>query len=125
MMMSIMLLMGIVTLSAQSADVPGDLISAFDAGNSSAINNYLAPHIELAIGDKNDIYSKQQASGIINDFFKSKRTSSFEVLHKGNKDAATFVIGILKTSAGTFRVTLYMQGSSLLIQKLRIDSSND
>lgn len=125
MLMSMMLICGVTTLSAQSADVPADLISAFDAGNASAINNYLAPHIELAIGDKNDIYSKQQASGIINDFFRSKRNVSFDMLHKGNKDAATFVVGVLKTSAGTFRVTLYMQGSSPLIQKLRIDSSNE
>jgi len=81
----------------------------------------------LVVDDKNDIYSKQQASGIITDFFRSKKINSFNVLHKGNKDAASFVIGTLKTSTGTFRVYVLTrkQGATPLIQQLRIESTNE
>jgi len=116
-----------LNIYAQQTEVPTAIISALNTGNSSELTAYLAPHIELVVDDKNDIYSKQQASGIITDFFRSKRINSFNVLHKGNKDAASFVIGTLKTSTGTFRVYVLTrkQGATPLIQQLRIESTNE
>jgi hypothetical protein len=87
----------------------------------------LGANVELVIGAKNDVFSKQQASGIINDFFRSNKVNSFQVLHKGNKDNANFAIGTLKTSSGNYRVYVLTrkQGATPLIQQLRIESSND
>lgn len=113
--------------AAQSNEISSDIIAALDEGNASEINANLGPNVELVIGNKNDVFSKQQASGIINDFFRTNKVTSFQVLHKGNKDAASFAIGTLKTSGGNFRVYVLTrkQGASPLIQQLRIESSND
>jgi hypothetical protein len=114
-------------IAAQSNEISSDIISALDEGNSSDINSFLGANVELVIGNKNDVFSKQQASGIINDFFRTNKVSSFQVIHKGNKDTASFAIGTLKTSGGNFRVYVLTrkQGSTPLIQQLRIESSND
>lgn len=113
--------------AAQTNEISSDIIAALDEGNASEINANLGPNVELVIGNKNDVFSKQQASGIINDFFRTNKVTSFQVLHKGNKDAASFAIGTLKTSGGSFRVYVLTrkQGASPLIQQLRIESSND
>ena len=113
--------------AAQTNEISSEIIAALDEGNASEINANLGPNVELVIGNKNDVFSKQQASGIINDFFRTNKVSSFQVLHKGNKDAASFAIGTLKTSGGNFRVYVLTrkQGTSPLIQQLRIESSND
>ncbi len=114
-------------VNAQSNEISSEIISALNDGNSSVINSNLSANVELVIGNKNDVFSKQQASGIINDFFRTNKVSSFQVIHKGNKDAASFAIGTLKTSGGSFRVYVLTrkQGSTPLIQQLRIESSND
>ena len=73
--------------------------------------------------NKNDVFSKPQATEIIADFFRKNKVNSFQLLHKGNKDAASFVIGTLKTSTGNFR--LYVLTRKNEIQQLRIEPSND
>jgi len=108
---------------AQSADVPADIITALNEGNSSQLSVRLNTNVELVIDTKNDVFSKQQASGIIADFFKKNRVISFQLLHKGNKDAANFVIGTLKTANGNFRVYVLTRKNE--IQQLRIELSND
>ncbi|MEI7504319.1 MAG: DUF4783 domain-containing protein, partial [Paludibacter sp.] len=65
----------------------------------------------------------QQATGIISDFFRKKRVNGFAMLHKRNKDAASFVIGTLKTASGTYRVYVLTRKNE--IQQLRIEPSND
>lgn len=114
-------------LVAQSAEIPSEIVSALDDGNAAQINAHLSANVELVIGNKNDVFSKQQASGIINDFFQSLKVQSFQVIHKGNKDAASFAIGTLKTSIGNYRVYVLTrkQGATPLIQQLRIESSNE
>lgn len=112
---------------AQSSDVPSEIVSALNQGDATKISEYLNSNVELVIGNKNDVFSKQQASGIIADFFKTNRVSSFKVLHKGNKEAASFAIGELKTSTGMYRVYVLTRKNEnqAVIQQLRIEPSND
>jgi len=108
---------------AQTSEVPADIITALNEGNSGQISIKLNNNVELVIDSKNDVFSKQQASGIIADFFKKNHVISFQLLHKGNKDAASFVIGTLKTVNGNFRVYVLTRKNE--IQQLRIEPSND
>lgn len=110
-------------VAAQKAEVPAGVISALNKGDAGELSSYLNTNVELVIENKNDVFSRQQASGIIADFFRKNRTTGFRVLHQGNKDAASFAIGILKTSTGIFRV--YVLTRNNLIQQLRIEPSND
>ncbi|OIP83355.1 MAG: hypothetical protein AUK44_05485 [Porphyromonadaceae bacterium CG2_30_38_12] len=120
---SLLLIFTSFNIMAQSNEVSSDIIAALDNGNSSQINVYLSENVELAIGNKNDVFSKPQASSIISDFFRNNKVSSFQLLHKGNKDAANFAIGTLKTASGSYRV--YILTRKQLIQQLRIESTND
>ena len=110
-------------VEAQSSEVPSEIISALNEGDASQLSTYLNANVELVIDNKNDVFSKQQASGIISDFFRKNRVSSFQLLHKGNKDLASFAIGMLKTSNGNYRVYVLTRKNE--IQQLRIEPSND
>lgn len=113
----------ILVIEAQSSEVPSEIISALNDGNSSQLSGYLNANVELVIDNRNDVFSKQQASGIIADFFRKNHVNSFQLLHKGNKDLASFAIGMLKTSDGNYRVYLLTRKNE--IQQLRIEPSND
>jgi hypothetical protein len=117
------LLFGLGQLQAQSSEVPSQIISALNDGNAGQLSNYLNTNVELVVEAKNDVFSKQQATGIITDFFRTKRVSGFQIIHQGNKDAASFAIGTLKTSNGNYRV--YVLTRKSIIQQLRIEPSND
>jgi len=112
-----------ILVNAQSNEVSSEIISALNEGNSSQLSENLNTNVELVIDSKNDVFSKQQASGIIADFFRKNHVNSFQLLHKGNKDAASFAIGVLKTSSGNFRVYILTRRNE--IQQLRIEPSND
>lgn len=110
-------------IEAQNSEVSQEIITALNEGNASQLSAHLNANIELVIENKNDVYSKQQATGIITDFFRRNPANSFQLLHKGNKDAASFAIGVLKTSSGSFRVYVLTRKNE--IQQLRIEPSND
>lgn len=110
-------------VDAQNSEVSTDIISALNNGDASKLSSRLNANVELVIENKNDVFSRQQAAGIIADFFRKNPVSSFQLLHKGNKDAASFAIGILKTSSGSFRVYVLTRKNE--IQQLRIEPSND
>jgi hypothetical protein len=121
--LSLCLVCAVPAIHAQSAEVSSDIISAIGSGNASQLSEYLNDNVELVIENKNDVFSKQQATGIIADFFRKNKANSFQLLHKGNKDAASFAIGMLKTSTGTYRVYVLTRKNE--IQQLRIEPSND
>lgn len=122
-LLSFGLLFGVTLLQAQSSEVPSGIITALSDGNAGNLSGYLNDNVELVIGNQNDVFSKQQATGIIADFFRKNRVNSFDVLHKGNKDAASFVIGTLKTGSGNYRVYVLTRKGE--IQQLRIETSNE
>ena len=117
------LLCVIPLVEAQNSEVSSDIIAALNDGDASQLSAHLNANVELVIDNKNDVFSKQQAAGIIADFFRKNPVNSFQLLHKGNKDAASFAIGILKTSSGSFRVYVLTRKNE--IQQLRIEPSND
>lgn len=122
------LLLGVVFLGfAQSNDVPPEIVSAIESGDAARISSFLNNNVELVVENKNDVYSKQQATSIITDFFRNKRVTSFQVIHKGNKDASIFFIANMRTNSGIFRVYVLTRrtGNQNLIQQLRIEPSND
>ncbi len=122
-MLSLFMFCAAPLLEAQSSEVPSAVISALNEGNAGQLSAYLNANVELVIDNKNDVFSKQQATGIITDFFRKNPAKSFQLLHNGNKDSASFAIGTLKTSTGNFRVYVLTRKNE--IQQLRIEPSND
>ena len=87
---------------AQNADVPNEITAALNSGDANKLAGWLNTNVELVIGDKNDVYSKQHAIAIISDFFRNNSVQSFQVLHKGNREAASFVTGEVLVVDGGF-----------------------
>jgi hypothetical protein len=121
------LFLGLSVGYAQSGEAPDEIVAALDNGDASKLSSFFISNVNLVIGTKNDFYSKQQASGIITDFFRNNKVNSFNVIHVVPKDAVTVVIGNLKTSGGIYRVYVYTRkaGAHSVIEQLRIENSND
>ncbi|VBB46747.1 conserved exported hypothetical protein [uncultured Paludibacter sp.] len=117
----------IQTTAAQNSEVPNGIITALKSGDASKLSSYFNDNVQLLVGNKNDIYSKQQSVGIIADFFKRNNVTNFEIIHQGTKEAASFIIGTLYTSGGKYRVSILTRksGATSVIQQLRIESNND
>lgn len=119
------LFLGLNVSYSQSAEAPSEIVNALDNGDASRLTSFFVSNVNLVIGNKNDFYSKQQAAGIIADFFRNNKVSSFNVIHVVPKDAAVVVIGNLKTSGGMYRVYVFTRksGSQSTIEQLRIEKS--
>lgn len=126
-LLSFLMLCALPNVAAQSSEVSSEIISALDKGDAGKLSAYLNTNVELVVGNKNDVFSKQQATGIITDFFRTNKVSSFQLLHKGNKEATSFAIGEIKTNTGNYRVYVLTRksGNQTVIQQLRIEISND
>ena len=126
-LLSFLMLCALPHVVAQSSEVSSEIITALDKGDAAKLSAYLNANVELVVGNKNDVFSKQQATGIITDFFRTNKVSSFQLLHKGNKEATSFAIGEIKTNTGNYRVFVLTRksGNQTVIQQLRIEISND
>jgi len=114
-------------ISAQTNEVPMQLIKAFETGNSETLASYFNDNIELVIPKTDNFFTKQQAKSILADFFRKNTVIDFVVVHKGAKENASFLIGTLVSSKGSYRVSVFARktnGQSLVYQ-LRIEDPNE
>jgi len=113
-------------LYSLSNEIPNAIIIAIKEGNASELAKYFSNNIELALSDKDDIYSKNQAKLIIEDFFKKHPPEGFNILHKGGKESSRYAIGNLLTSDGEFRITILVKikDNFSYINQLRIEKEN-
>lgn len=113
--------------TAQSPDIPTVIATALGQGDASGLSAYFNDNVELVVGSKNDIFSKQQSHGILSEFFRKNRVNRFNVLHKGERDLSCFIIGTLETDYATYRVYVLTRKNENqnLIQQLRIEPSNE
>ena len=122
----LMLICSFGIVSAQQ-DVSDNILNALAGGDAVTLSSFFNDNVELVVGVTNDVFSKQQATGIISDFFRRNKVSSFQVLHKGTKDTSAFSICTMKAGNASYRVYVLVRKTSTrqLIQQLRIESSND
>ena len=124
------LLLMLLTLTAVQAqrELAPAITDALSKGDASALSAYFNDNVELVMGTVNDVYSKKQATGIVADFFRRNKVSSFQILHKGSKENAAFTICALRAGTTNYREYILVRrgsGEQQLIQQLRIESSND
>jgi hypothetical protein len=107
-------------------DIPAGIIEAIKAGNARELAKYFQNSVELALTDIDDVYSKNQAELIIQDFFKKHPPQSFSILHKGGKETSRYAIGNLSTANGKFRVTILIKirEGVAAINQLRIEKED-
>jgi hypothetical protein len=107
-------------------EIPDAIINALKEGNSEELAKFFSDNIELALSDKDDIYSKNQAKLIIEDFFTENPPRGFSILHKGGKETSRYAIGNLLTAGGEFRITILLKikDNKTYINQLRIEKEN-
>ncbi len=108
------------------AQVPNDIITSFNTGDSKMLAGYFNQNVELVVMDNDNVYSKAQAEQIVASFFSSFtpiEQDAFSIIHDSGKQGAKSVIGKLKTTKGNFRVYFLLKkdGSKEYIHQLRIE----
>lgn len=100
---------------------------AFKTGSSSELAKYFNPNVEMEILGEENMFSKAQAEILIKDFFNKNKPNAFKVNHQGSKAATSFAIGVLVTTNGSFRVSIFMKNESgkTFIHQLRIERADD
>jgi mRNA-degrading endonuclease RelE of RelBE toxin-antitoxin system len=108
-------------------DVSPTIISALQKGDAVAVSAFFNENVELIVGQVNDVFSKKQATGILSDFFRRNKISSFRIIHKGNKENSAFSICSMQAGSASYRVYILVRtaDNQQLIQQLRIEPTND
>ena len=119
----LMLFLAPISLFAQSDYTA--VTAAVGKGDLKAVSQFLDSNVEISLMDKEDIYSKEKATKILELFFSQNKPKSFKEVHKGTSrgNDSQYCIGNLSTSTKTFRVYIYMKstGGKVAIKELRFD----
>ncbi len=123
------LIIAISTLSMtafaqQTYELPKDLVTAFEQGNSVDLASFFNDRIELKVQGKEAIYSRSQAKHIMAKFFENYKPKSLKKKHIGGKANSPYFIGTLITNNGNFRTTFLLKedGNKAVVHRLSIES---
>lgn len=94
-----------ISLSGQT--VPLELSSAMKAGEATKLAQFFHESLELTILDKDYVASKNQATRIMENFFKEHPPTGFTISFEGTKEKSKYAIGNLTTAKGNFRVNIF------------------
>jgi hypothetical protein len=123
------LLILIVSLGASSAQstqkdpLPPKVVNAVKQGNASELTPFLNTKIELVLPGESGIFSKEQAHFILKSFFEDHKIISFEILHYGTRQNATFAIGQYNCANDHYRIYFLVKNTNdePLIHQIRIE----
>ena len=90
-----------------SQTVPADLVSALGRGDANSMSAWFHQSLEMSILEEEYETSKNQATRILESFFKDHKPTAFSVSFEGTKEQSKYAIGTLNTSDGNFRVNLF------------------
>jgi hypothetical protein len=97
----------LVLLQVLGQTVPEGLVEAMAQGDASDMSEYFHQSLEMSILEKDYETSKNQATRIMESFFKKHTPTGFTVSFEGTKEQSKYAIGTLSTKEGTFRVNLF------------------
>lgn len=97
----------LISLNGITQRVPKGMIEAFQKGDAKQLSEYFHDNLEMQILKEEYVTSKNQATRIMQDFFKKNQPLSFEMEYEGTKQDSKYGLGTLVTRKGTFNVHLY------------------
>jgi len=116
------------TLQAQSTGtLPNEIIQATRDGDAFKLGEYFNAKIELVLPSNSGVYSKEQAQFMMKNFFSNYPPISFQIIHQGIRENATFAIGKYTHSKGQFRILFLAktENNKTLIHQLRIELQDE
>jgi hypothetical protein len=116
------------TLQAQSTGtLPNEIIQATRDGDAFDLSKFFNTKIELVLPSNSGVYSKEQAQFMMKQFFSTYPPVSFQIIHQGIRENATFAIGKYTHSKGQFRILFLAktENDKTLIHQLRIELQDE
>jgi hypothetical protein len=95
------------SFTAHTQIVPDGILKAFEKGNAKELAMYFHDNLEMKLLDENYVSSKNQASRIMQEFFKDYPPVSFKVDYEDTKKESKYGSGTLISKNASFRVNLY------------------
>lgn len=93
--------------------------------NTAELEKQFAPTVDITILKDEHVYSKTQASIVLNKFFTQNKPKSVKIFHKVNtNNSYRFGVILLTTDKGVYRVSFTMNGANgnLQIIDMRIEA---
>jgi hypothetical protein len=106
-LITIFLISFTVLIPGAGQTVPSDLAEALGKGDADRMSDFFHQSLELSILEKDHVASKNQATRILETFFKENPPTGFTVSFEGTKEKSKYAIGSLTTADATFRVNLF------------------
>jgi len=97
--------------------VPDGLVEAIGNGDAPAMSSWFHQNLDMAILEEEYETSKNQASRILESFFKKHEPTGFSISFEGTKEQSKYAIGTLTTSDGSYRINMFFlnkQGKRLI-----------
>ncbi len=107
----LVLFLGLVVAQPLKAQpkVVNEIAVALRNGDASALGSHLAPNVSLGLEDKEQSYSKPQATQVLKSFFNRHAAVDFTYKHSArSQQKDQFFVGRLQTKNGDFRVTYFL-----------------
>ncbi|WP_010527537.1 DUF4783 domain-containing protein [Thermophagus xiamenensis] len=114
----------LLSQGVRQAPLPPQVVEAVRKGDVTRLTPYLNDKIELVLPGESGIFSKEQAHFILKNFFADNKVSSFQVLHYGTRQSATFAIGEYKCINEHYRIYFLVKTGKEnrpLIHQIRIE----
>ncbi len=117
-----LILVSSITLHAKPI-VPQAIINSITTGDAKALSDFFSESIELTIADKTTVCTKIHAKQILKKFFEQSIPSKFKIVVENEKAEQKYVIGVLSTNNGEFRIYFSVNNESGkdLIQNLKVE----
>ncbi|MCP4313454.1 MAG: DUF4783 domain-containing protein [Bacteroidetes bacterium] len=114
-------------LPVKAQTVPTGLVEAMKAGEAAQVARFFHQSLELTILEKDYMASKNQATRIMENFFKEHPPTGFKISFEGTKEKSKYAIGDLTTSNGSFRVNLFFMNkdNKRLIYYMSIEKESE
>lgn len=102
------------------------ITEALSKGNVEGLSEYFGANIDLKTPGSEGTFSKNQATVILKDFFRTQPPEGFTLGHKGSaQDGSFFIIGHMKTTGEkSFRTTIMLKNISgkMVLHQLQFES---
>ncbi|HHU58980.1 MAG TPA: DUF4783 domain-containing protein [Bacteroidales bacterium] len=123
----LLLFLPLSTLGQNNGSMPDGIANATRSGDAARLAEYFNPRIELVLPGKSGVFSKEQAQFLMKDFFEQYPPASFQFIHQGERENATFAIGRYHYNRGQYRLLFLVKNSNgqTLIHQLRVEKQDD
>ena len=113
-----------ILVSYSSFDNMDAVVTAIRTGNVTRLSPFFDSRVDISLPDKSDTYSRTQAEMVIGDFFSNNAVQNFKITQQGESGGTFFCTGLLVTSSGNFRTTLFFKqkGDKHYLQEIRFQS---